>query len=92
MVSGAVDELRPEDVSIVDADSARSLGLGHDGQDDQRRFRDQPDTALIATLEPVVGADKIRASVNVDHDRGHNGREPGKVRSHGQCSPQRSEV
>ncbi len=27
LVSGAVDELKPEDVSIIDADSARSLGL-----------------------------------------------------------------
>ena len=34
LVSGAVDELKPEDVSIVDADSDRSLGLGHDGQAD----------------------------------------------------------
>src|ERR1700722_7615220 len=28
LVSGAVDELSPEDVSIVDADSTRSLGIG----------------------------------------------------------------
>ena len=34
LVSGAVDQLKPEDVSIVDADSDRSLGLGHDGQAD----------------------------------------------------------
>ena len=70
LVSGAVDQLKPEDVSIVDADSARSLGLGRDGQSGN----DGPEATLaqqlIATLEPVVGLDKIRASVNVDHDEG----------------------
>jgi flagellar M-ring protein FliF len=66
-----VDELEPEDVSIIDADSARSLGLHHDGQDDDT---DGVDASLmqrlVATLEPVVGTDKIRASVNVDRNRG----------------------
>jgi flagellar M-ring protein FliF len=70
LVSGAVDELKPEDVSIVDADSARSLGLGHDGQSSTDGFESTLSQQLIATLEPVVGVDKIRASVNVDHDEG----------------------
>ena len=71
LVSGAVDELKPEDVSIVDADSARSLGLGHDGQSGQAKVSKSSLTQrLISTLEPVVGVDKIRASVNVDHDEG----------------------
>lgn len=70
LVSGAVDELKPEDVSIVDADSARSLGLGHDGQGGNDGFESNLTQQLITTLEPVVGVDKIRASVNVDHDEG----------------------
>ncbi len=70
LVSGAVDELKPEDVSIVDADSARSLGLGHDGQMAGEGFESTLTQQLITTLEPVVGLDKIRASVNVDHDEG----------------------
>jgi flagellar M-ring protein FliF len=70
LVSGAVDELKPEDVSIVDADSARSLGLGHGGQESSDGFESNLSQQLINTLEPVVGADKIRASVNVDHDEG----------------------
>jgi flagellar M-ring protein FliF len=37
LVSGAVDSLKPEDVSIVDADSARSLGLGATGSRMARR-------------------------------------------------------
>jgi len=67
LVSGAVDELKPEDVSIIDADSERSLGLDHEGpgngQDEEARLTQR----LINTLEPVVGTDAIRASVNVDY-------------------------
>jgi flagellar M-ring protein FliF len=68
LVSGAVDSLQPEDVSIVDADSARSLGLNHSGQQDGQALESTLTQRLISTLEPVVGADKIRASVNVDQD------------------------
>lgn len=70
LVSGAVDELKPEDVSIVDADSDRSLGLGHDGQSDGEATEATLAQRLVSTLEPVVGANKIRASVNVDYDQG----------------------
>jgi flagellar M-ring protein FliF len=70
LVSGAVDQLKPEDVSIVDADSARSLGLGHDGQSGNDGAEATLAQQLITTLEPVVGLDKIRASVNVNHDEG----------------------
>ena len=70
LVSGAVDELKPEDVSIIDADSERSLGLGHEGpgndQDEEARLTER----LISTLEPIVGTNAIRASVNVDYDMG----------------------
>ncbi|MGD0482102.1 MAG: flagellar basal-body MS-ring/collar protein FliF [Terracidiphilus sp.] len=69
LVSGAVDGLKPEDVSIIDADSERSLGLAHDGpgndQDEEARLTDR----LINTLEPVVGTNAIRASVNVEFDQ-----------------------
>ena len=51
-----------------DADTDRSLGSHHDGLGD-----DAIDATLtqrlIATLEPVVGVDKIRANVNVDYDQ-----------------------
>jgi flagellar M-ring protein FliF len=69
LVSNAVDELKPEDVSIVDADSDRSLGLGHDGQSDGEATEATLSQRLISTLEPVVGANKIRASVNIDYDQ-----------------------
>jgi flagellar M-ring protein FliF len=70
LVSGAVDQLRPEDVSIVDADSDRSLGLAHDEQAQGEGAEAALTQHLISTLEPVVGVDKIRASVNIDYDQG----------------------
>jgi flagellar M-ring protein FliF len=69
LVSGAVDDLRPEDVSIVDADSSRSIGIGQDNLEGGGSSSDLS-SRLISTLEPVVGAGKIRASVNVDYDQG----------------------
>ena len=63
-------ELKPEDVSIIDADSDRSLGLGHDGASSGEGEEARLTERLINTLEPVVGTNKIRASVNVDHDQG----------------------
>jgi flagellar M-ring protein FliF len=69
LVSGAVDGLKPEDVAIIDADSDRSLGIGHDdtgaGEGEVARLTQR----LISTLEPVVGANAIRASVNIDYDQ-----------------------
>ena len=68
LVSGAVDELKPEDVSIIDADSERSLGLAHDGPGDNQDEEARLTNRLINTLEPIVGTNAIRASVNVDFD------------------------
>src|ERR1017187_3523855 len=70
LVSGAVDELKPEDVSIVDADSSRSLGLAHGAQEEGEATETNLTQRLISTLEPIVGQDKIRASVNVSYDQG----------------------
>lgn len=69
LVAGAVDELRPEDVSIVDADTDRALGLGQDSGSGEGEGNDLT-ARLMSTLEPIVGADRIRASVNVDYDQG----------------------
>jgi flagellar M-ring protein FliF len=69
LVSGAVDDLQPQDVSIVDADSDRALGLGQDPNGEDNAGNDLT-ARLASTLEPIVGADRIRASVNVDYDQG----------------------
>lgn len=68
LVSGAVDGLKPEDVSIIDADSNRSVGPGHEGTGNSEGEEAKLTERLISTLEPVVGANAIRASVNVDYD------------------------
>jgi flagellar M-ring protein FliF len=67
MVAGAVDGLKTADVSIIDADSNEALSgsadsAGEDGVERQMTQR------LVATLSPVVGADHLRASVNVEFD------------------------
>ena len=67
MVAGAVEGLKPSDVSIIDADSNLALNAGGEAGGDDGAER-QLSQRLIATLGPVVGADHIRASVNVEYD------------------------
>lgn len=70
LVAGAVDDLKPEDVSIVDADSDRSLGPEPAGPGEGPGNSTDLSSRLLATLEPVVGSGRIRASVNVSYDPG----------------------
>lgn len=71
LVASAVDRLRPENVTVVDADSNLPLLHGRDGAGG-RAFAPEEDLAktLVHTLEPVVGADHVRASVHVEYDLG----------------------
>jgi flagellar M-ring protein FliF len=69
LVAGAVDDLKPEDVAIVDADTDRSLGI-RDAAGEGPGSGSDLTARLVSTLEPIVGAGKIRASVNVDYDQG----------------------
>lgn len=69
LVAAAVDELKPGDVVIVDADSNQSLGSS--GPDDSNDGLEHELTKrLIATLAPVIGADRMRATVNVEYETG----------------------
>ena len=71
LVAGAVDELKPADVVIIDADSNQSLGLSGGGPTDPSDGIEQELTRrLISTLAPVVGSDRMRASVNVEYETG----------------------
>jgi len=70
LVAGAVDDLKPTDVVIVDADSNRTLGLGNSNSDGGDGLERELNQRLIATLSPVVGADHIRATVNVEYETG----------------------
>jgi flagellar M-ring protein FliF len=71
LVASAVDRLRPENVTVVDADSNTPL-VRRDGAAGGRTFAADEDLAktLVHTLEPVVGADHVRASVHVEYDLG----------------------
>ncbi|MGA7216947.1 MAG: flagellar basal-body MS-ring/collar protein FliF [Candidatus Sulfotelmatobacter sp.] len=71
LVASAVDRLRPENVTVVDAESNMPLVHGRDGAGG-RAFGADEELAktLVHTLEPVVGADHVRASVHVEYDLG----------------------
>ena len=69
MIAGAVDGLKPSDVSIIDADSNEALNASADSTGEQGIER-QMTQRLISTLSPVVGSDHLRASVNVEYDPG----------------------
>ncbi len=71
LVAGAVDGLKPSDISVIDADSNEVLGGGgSDSSGGAEGMEQQLKQRLIATLSPVVGADHFRASVNVEYDPG----------------------
>ena len=70
LVAGAVDELKPADVVIIDADSNQTLGAGNGSPDETDGIDQEMKRRLISTLAPVVGADRMRASVNVELETG----------------------
>src|SRR5579871_4502508 len=69
LVAGAVENLSPDQVTLVDADGRVNL---------KPRSKDatQADTEaameakLVAMLEPLAGRDNVRATVNVSYDEG----------------------
>src|SRR5271157_4134831 len=69
LVASAVDRLRPENVTVVDADSNTPLLHGRNGGGGFASDEELAKT-LVRTLEPVVGADHVRASVHVEYDLG----------------------
>jgi flagellar M-ring protein FliF len=70
LVAGAVDELKPGDVVIIDADSNKTLGSSFAPPDGSEGLEQEMTRRLISTLAPVVGADHMRASVNVEYETG----------------------
>jgi len=69
LVASAVDRLRPENVTVVDADSNTPL-LGSHGAGGRAAYDLDEELAqtITRTLEPVVGAEHVRASVHVEYD------------------------
>jgi len=69
LVASAVDRLRPENVTVVDADSNTPL-LGTRNGPGGYSLDEELAKTVVHTLEPVVGADHVRASVHVEYDLG----------------------
>ena len=67
LVASAVDDLRPEDVVLVDAEGGGMLGR-RTGDAALASHEQQLAAQLVETLEPVAGPGNVRASVNVDYD------------------------
>jgi flagellar M-ring protein FliF len=69
LVASAVDGLRPENVTVVDADTATSF-LARRGPSGRASFDSDEELAAAAVhaIEPVVGPEHVRASVHVDYD------------------------
>ena len=69
LVASAVDRLRLENVTLVDADTSTPLLRGGRGPNTESADLEQ-DLAkkILATLEPVVGPEHVRASVHVEYD------------------------
>jgi flagellar M-ring protein FliF len=66
LVASAVDDLRPENVTLVDASGQQ---LGQKSSSEQTEAHEQQlASKLIQTLEPVAGEGNVRASVNVEYD------------------------
>ena len=70
LVASAVDGLRPENVTVVDADSNTPLLHAHGSGAAQGGYDLDEELAktLVRTLDPVVGAEHVRASVHVEYD------------------------
>jgi len=73
LVSSAVDHLQPQDVTLVDADGQVPLlagGARRGAPKDLHGFEGALSEKLVATLAPVVGVGKVKATVSVDYDAG----------------------
>ena len=71
LVASAVDNLKPENVTLINADGGMPI-LARGGTESRPRSWADFETSLarkvVATLEPVVGPGKTRANVTVEYD------------------------
>ena len=68
LVASAVDQLRPDNVTVVDADTAAPLLQRKGPQGTASGSDEELAGAAVRAIEPVVGAEHVRASVHVDYD------------------------
>jgi len=69
LVAGAVENLNPDQVTLVDADGRANLKPR--SNDAGREEAEQAmEAKLVAMLEPLAGRDNVRATVNVSYEDG----------------------
>lgn len=69
LVAGAVENLSPEQVTLVDADGR--VDLKPRSNDSVKEEEEQAmEAKLVAMLEPLAGKDNVRATVNISYDEG----------------------
>lgn len=71
LVASSVDNLKPDDVTVVDAEGRVPL-LAHHQQGSQaaQDLEKALTQKVLATLTPVVGTDDVRAAVTVEYELG----------------------
>jgi flagellar M-ring protein FliF len=67
LVASAVDKLKPENVTVVDSETARPM-RALEGGESTGGLGEQLSKQLVTTLEPVVGEGRVRATVRVEYD------------------------
>jgi len=72
LVASAVDNLRPENVTVIDADGNLPILSGQHRQgmahDEVEAMENHLTEKLVSTLAPLVGREGLRASVTVEYD------------------------
>ena len=72
LVASAVENLKPENVTLINADGGIPILARGGGPPSRPRYWSEYETALaqkvVATLEPYVGPEKARANVTVEYD------------------------
>ncbi len=72
LVASAVDNLKPENVTLINADGGMPFLAHAGGVENRPRFWGEYEAALahkvVATLEPVVGVGNARANVTAEYD------------------------
>ena len=72
LVASAVENLKPENVTLINADGGMPILARGGGSHSRPRYWAEFETALaqkvVGTLEPVVGPGKARANVTVEYD------------------------
>jgi flagellar M-ring protein FliF len=70
LVAGAVENLSPDNVSLVDADGRLNLQAKGRGSAAEADVEAALEAKLVAMLEPLAGRENVRATVNVSYDEG----------------------